>query len=215
MSIGANIRQARRRAGLTLEELAGHVGLSRQTLSRYENGVISNIPHRTLEAMAEKLGVAPEVLMGWAEPPQSFNPNVSQSGNLVTFRILAGVSAGYEGFAYEYDGDERETLPLAMIRGFPASECCLLRVSGNSMAPRICDGDRVLVHLQSSVDSGEVAVMIYEGEKSTIKTVRYVNGEDWLELIPANPEYEPRRIEGAELERCKVFGKVIKLIRDV
>lgn len=70
-------------------------------------------------------------------------------------------------------------------------------------------------HKQSSVDSGSVAVVLYGNEEATVKTVKYVNGENQLELIPANPDYEPKHIEGAELEKCRILGRVVKLIRDL
>lgn len=57
-------------------------------------------------------------------------------------------------------------------------------------------------------------MVIYNGEEATIKKVRYEPGENWVELIPANPEFMTRRIEGKELEQCRVIGKVIRLIRD-
>lgn len=56
--------------------------------------------------------------------------------------------------------------------------------------------------------------MAYNNDEATLKKVKYVPGEDWLELIPANPEYVTRRIQGADLGQCHVIGKVIRLIRD-
>ncbi len=42
---------------------------------------------------------------------------------------------------------------------------------------------------------------------------KYINGGDWLHLIPRNPEYKTKRIEGADLEQCRILGKVIYLFR--
>lgn len=56
--------------------------------------------------------------------------------------------------------------------------------------------------------------VLYNGDEATVKKVHYVYGEDWLELIPINPEYETKRIEKHDLENCRVLGKVVKLIRD-
>ena len=65
MSIGERIRKKRIEANLTLEELAGKIGISRQTMSRYETGVIGNIPSDKIEAIAKCLYVTPAYLMGW------------------------------------------------------------------------------------------------------------------------------------------------------
>lgn len=66
MSVGKRIHDERVNLGLTLEELAKVVGVSRQTLSRYETGVISNIPSDKIESISGALKTTPAYLMGWA-----------------------------------------------------------------------------------------------------------------------------------------------------
>lgn len=65
MTIGENIKRNRLLKDMTLEELSQKVGVSRQTLSRYETGVINNIPSDKIEALALALGTTPGILMGW------------------------------------------------------------------------------------------------------------------------------------------------------
>ena len=101
-----------------------------------------------------------------------------------------------------------------MLRGHKKEDFFVLRVKGNSMYPKLIDGDNILCQRCSSVDSGDTAVVLYDGNEATVKQVRYKQGEDWLELIPVNPEYETKRIEGLDLEQCRVLGKVVKIIRD-
>jgi transcriptional regulator len=60
-----NLKAARLRAGMTLDDVAQKVGVSRQTIQRYESGVIQNIPSDNIEKMAKALNVSPGVLMGW------------------------------------------------------------------------------------------------------------------------------------------------------
>nr|DAI10502.1 MAG TPA: helix-turn-helix domain protein [Caudoviricetes sp.] len=71
MTIGRNIYHARKSSGMTLEELSKHIGISRQTLSRYENGIIGNIPSDRIEKIAIALNVSPAQLMGWEEMSDS------------------------------------------------------------------------------------------------------------------------------------------------
>ena len=71
MTIGRNIYHARKLSGMTLEELSKHIGISRQTLSRYENGIIGNIPSDRIEKIAIALNVSPAQLMGWEEMSSS------------------------------------------------------------------------------------------------------------------------------------------------
>lgn len=67
MSIGQNIKLFRQSSHMTLEEVAQRIGISRQTMSRYETGVISNIPSDKIEALSTIFGTTPASLMGWSE----------------------------------------------------------------------------------------------------------------------------------------------------
>lgn len=67
MSIGDNIKRKRLEKGYTLEELAHQIKTSKQTIHRYENGIISNIPSDKIEAIATALDTTPSYLMGWDE----------------------------------------------------------------------------------------------------------------------------------------------------
>lgn len=75
MSIGDNIRKRRRELHLSLEEIAASVGISRQTMSRYETGIISNIPLDRIEAIAKALRTSPAYLMGWENASSFDNPD--------------------------------------------------------------------------------------------------------------------------------------------
>jgi len=103
-----------------------------------------------------------------------------------------------------------ERIPIQGLNN--ESDYFILRVSGNSMYPKIEEGDKVMIRRQSNVDSGDIAAILFDNESATIKKVIY--GEDWLELVPINPDYMTKRIEGADLERCRVLGKVVQLIKE-
>lgn len=79
MAIGTRIKICRERLGLTLEDLSKLVGVSRQTLSRYETGVINTIPSDRVEALAKALRTTPTYLMGWEESykPVAVSPSDS------------------------------------------------------------------------------------------------------------------------------------------
>lgn len=67
MSIGQNIKRRRLQLDMTLEDVAKRVGTSKQTISRYETGIIGNIPSDKIEALSEVLKTTPAQLMGWTE----------------------------------------------------------------------------------------------------------------------------------------------------
>ena len=67
MNIGDRIKAKRDELGFTLEEVARFVGVSRQTIQKYESGVIANIPSDKIESLAFILCTTPSYLMGWDE----------------------------------------------------------------------------------------------------------------------------------------------------
>ena len=65
MAIKDIIKERRIELGLTLEQVADKVGTSKQTIQRYETGIISNIPSDKIEALAVALQTTPQHIMGW------------------------------------------------------------------------------------------------------------------------------------------------------
>lgn len=69
MGLKENIKNKRIERKMTLEDLAKSVGVSRQTIQRYESGVIGNIPSDKIELIARALDTSPAYLMGWGSTP--------------------------------------------------------------------------------------------------------------------------------------------------
>lgn len=65
MTIGSRIKKRRELLGISQTDLANMVKISKQTLYKYENGIITNIPSDKIEAISNKLGVSASYLMGW------------------------------------------------------------------------------------------------------------------------------------------------------
>lgn len=133
------------------------------------------------------------------------------TSGFVTLPIIGTISAGFNGEAVEEVLGEQPFLHMS-LHGYSPEECFLLQVKGDSMYPDYRDKDIVLVHRQTSVDSGTVAVILYNGDEATLKRVVYKPNEDWMELVPKNPEYPTKRISGADLQDCRVLGKVISIV---
>lgn len=68
MSKGLRIKQLREAKNLTQEELAKLLNTKRQTISKYEKEIVTNIPSDRIEDLAKVLGSTPEYIMGWEEP---------------------------------------------------------------------------------------------------------------------------------------------------
>lgn len=66
MTKGERIKELRQKAGISQVELAKRIGVSKQTLYKYENNIITNIPSDKIELLSNVLNTTPEYIMGWA-----------------------------------------------------------------------------------------------------------------------------------------------------
>lgn len=117
--------------------------------------------------------------------------------------VYESVSAGFGALA---ENSVVDFIPLRIVSDYEAAETICIRVQGDSMYPKIEDGDLIQVHKQDSVDSGEIAVVLLDGEEGLVKKVIY--GPTWIELHSINPMYPVQRFEDADVLRLRVVGKV-------
>lgn len=76
MTIGERIKSCREKANLTQDELAKRLATTKQTIYKYENNIVTNIPSDKIEKMAELFNVTPGFLMGW-EKEGSWQPSLT------------------------------------------------------------------------------------------------------------------------------------------
>ena len=125
--------------------------------------------------------------------------------------IIGSVRAGFSSMPIKEYEDGYQSVPTDQLRGYSAGECCLLRVRGDSMYPRIVENDLVLIHVQPEVESGEIAVLFNGDDEATIK--EFKRDGDEVKLIPANPEYKVKVFKKDEAKNIRIYGKVLSLIR--
>lgn len=219
MSIGRRIKRLREDLRLTQEDVANKVGVAIQTIYKYENEIVTNIPLDKLEKIASVLNTTPSYLMGWdskrTPDPKRFPPP-TEARDTVRLPVIGDIAAGFDHMAVEsWDGDNIE-IPSSYVRGADISEFFVLRVKGDSMYPMYQEGDRVLIKKQSTMDySGEIGAILYDDDMATLKKIEYVKGEDWLRLVPVNPNVPPVTISGEELAHCRIIGVPRLLIREI
>lgn len=210
MEFKSRIKELRKTKNLNQEELANILHLEKSTVSKWERGI--NYPNQNIQTMlADLFGVSVDYLLGRTETNIS---NAYCPDAVVSFGVLGKVACGFGGAVEEIATGETITVPIEMLGGRPASDYFVLQVRGNSMYPKILDGDKVLVLRTESVDSGTTAVVLYNGDEATLKKVFYENGA-WVDLVPNNPEYEKRRIFADECDKFRVLGKAVRLIREI
>lgn len=214
MGIGKRIKELRLKKQLTQEEIAKSIGVATQTVFKYENEIVTNIPSDKIEGLANILGTSPSYLMGWEDNSKFPSPNITD--DYTTFPVIGEIAAGYDHIAVEsWDGDTVD-VPDSYLKGYRKEEFIVLCVKGDSMYPTYQDGDKVLVLKQPTMNySGEIGAILYDDEIATIKKIEYKQGEDWVRLVPVNPIFPPMTIEGEQLEHCKIIGVPKLLIREI
>ncbi|MGN0554699.1 MAG: LexA family protein [Candidatus Fimenecus sp.] len=213
MEIYERVKLRRKEIGLSAETVAEKLGVSPATIYRYENNDIKKFPTDILEPLAKVLRTTPAYLLG-IESDNLKSPEIST--DTVTFPVIGSIAAGYDEIAVEDWSGETVEIPISYLNGRQKDEFFVLSVHGDSMYPLYMDGDKVLVLKQSTLDrSGDIGAILYDGESATLKKVEYVTGEDWMRLVPINPEFKPHEIHGADLEECRVLGVPRLLIREI
>ena len=198
--VANKLKALRKQKGLTLEELAASLGTSKQTIHRYENGVIANIPKEKIERLAELLGTTPSELMGWGENLYSYDNIIPIKKKILP--IVGTIACGTPIYADEEYGS------FAIANNDLDATFCL-RAKGDSMTgARIFDGDLVFIRAQDAVDNGEIAAVIINDE-ATLKRVYYYPNESKLVLSPENPKYPPLVYIKEELNSIKIIGKAV------
>ncbi len=198
--LGKRIKQKRKEHDLTLDDIAGRVHVAKSTIQRYEAGKITSPKIPVVREIAKALGVSSSWLLGATEP-------IYEEAEVSRIPLLGEVAAGLGAWAdntvidYIVEGNVKDS------EGY-----IYLKVTGDSMYPEFHEGDYVLVQCTPTVESGAFAVVIVDNENGVVKKVHY--GDNFIELISVNPMYPPRRFEGKEIERIRIFGRVTGLKRD-
>lgn len=164
-------------SGKSINAIEKIIGLTQGTISNWKSG--KNKPSLdAVSKIADYFGVSVDYLLG-----KTAN-NVYPVDSITVFEELGTIRAGFDGSIDECPTGRKVEIPTSMLHGRPATDYFTLRVTGDSMYPVFVDGDTILCLRTDSVDSGTYAVVIYDGDEATVKKVNYVQGEDWLELIP-------------------------------
>lgn len=209
MTVGDRIRQVRQEQDVTQQELADYIGVSKQAVYKYENNIVTNIPTDKVDAIAKRLKVSPAYLMGWEEQPEpkkptippGFEPMPKMDWVPLVGRIACGTPITAE-----------ENVELMVCVPSRWHSTFTLTCKGDSMEPRIHDGDLVAIRSQPEVEQGEIAA-VRIGDEATLKHV-YLH-ENFIELRPENPAFESIILTKEKMNTVVIEGKAVGLCRDI
>ena len=213
--IVANIKSLCLERQINISQLEADLGFGNGSIGKWRTAK-KVAPIERIGAIAKYFDVPASTIVGEKAYKDKVFPIPEVSDDNVTFPIIGSVAAGYDHIAYEaWEGDSIE-IPRSYLHGRKPQDYFVLRVQGNSMYPDYQEGDYVLVLRQKTMDrSGQVGVVIYGDENSTLKRIEYVMGQDWMKLCPINPQYPPVTIRDEALEHCTVLGVAKMVIREI
>ena len=179
-------------------DLAKYIGVSNGTITNYVNG--TNMPRMDkIDKICEFLLIKRSDLL------EDHDNNTRPRG--VKIKVLGRVAAGVPIEAIE-DVIDYEEIPEEMAKN---GEYFGLKIQGDSMYPRIIDGDVVIVRRQSYAANRDIVIVLINGDDGTCK--QYYRFDDHIELKPFNPMYKPLVFTKEEVDRLSVqiLGKVVEL----
>ena len=203
-----NLKSVREKSGISQAALAKVLNVSQGTIGNWETG--KRTPDaEMLKTISKYFRITVDELIGNDREISNIRDVIPQD-KVHMIPVYATVSAGFGAYAEDNIIDH---LPMIIDNQYDVADTIGIRVKGDSMYPKIEDGDIIIVRKQESVDSGSVAVLLLDGEEGLVKKVEY--GKDWIELHSFNPEYKTRRFEGADVLRLRVVGKVLKVVKSI
>ena len=225
MTLAQRLKDLRSEKGLSQSALADILGRTQQAIGKWEVGK-SEPDGATLLKLSAFFNVTTDYLLGKSDNPhgESFAGQDGKHFLLFagqqdppaysrTFRIpiLGRVAAGKPsyvdeeiiGYTYidsEYQDDGYEYFALI--------------IKGQSMEPSIMDGDTVIVRKQDYIESGQIAIVLIDGEEATAKEVKET--PEGIFLIGHNAAvYSPHFYSRQEIEELpvQIIGRVLQSIR--
>lgn len=196
------LRELRRTKGLTLKEVGALVGVAESTMSLYESGK-RQPDYEMLQTLAEFFGVSTDYLLGRSDYPDIPAPTTKGKWIPVLGRVQAGIPIEAVEDVLDYEEISNE---MAKTGDFFA-----LQVRGASMEPRIHEGDVLIVRKQDDAETGDVCVVMVNGDDATVKRIK--KSPEGLFLIANNPAFEPMFFSNREIDELpvQVIGKVVEL----
>lgn len=210
-NFGDRLRQLRTAKGLSQMDFAKQIKISKSSVNMYERN--EREPGLdTLEKIADYFNVDMDFLLGMSDyqnkhqwlasvsSESGIPANIIPMPTMNKIPLIGSIACGAPILAEEHI-DDYVDIPNHINANFA------LTCKGDSMInARIFDGDIVYIRQQDTVDNGQIAAVLIDGE-ATLKRVRLF--EDHISLEPENPQYRPLVYWGEEMNAVRILGKAV------
>lgn len=197
-----NIKEIRKKRGLTQVQAAKLAGLNQPTYQRVESGEIALTP-KYMELLSEVFCCSPQDLLS------SEKVSIKESEN-VTIDIISAKPCCGSGNDCTEEIIGKWVMPIQDFKRLTQTSpdrVKQMQVSGDSMQPTINDGDFILADTSHNVFDVDGIYLIRMISGLAVK--RLQAGLNAISIISDNPNYKP--IE-ASIGEVKIIGKVIKIL---
>lgn len=201
MIIANNITKQLELHNRTQLDLAEYMGVSQATVSNWCKGV--KMPRMTkIDMICNYFDIKRSDLMN------NKSEQVSQSARKgVAINVYGRVAAGVPLEMIE-DIIDTEEISKELAK---TGEFFGLQIHGDSMEPKISEGDVVIVRKQDDAETGDTVIATVNGTDATCKRLKKYR--DGIELIATNPSYKPMFFSNEEIESkpVRIIGRVVEL----
>lgn len=216
MFLGEVIKKYREEQNLSLRAFANKCGLSYTYISMLEK----NTDYRTgkpiaptldsVKYISKAMNIPIDDLLKMLDDKQEFKLNEDADIDITKNKIpiLGTVKAGYDWLAEENITGYITDSDIVKNYEKNIGEYFALKVTGDSMLPLLSEGDLVIVHKQSDVESGQTAIILINGDEATVKKVIKTN--DGIELHSMNPYYPKKKFSFDDIKNLpvEIIGRV-------
>lgn len=195
---------------ITLEELAKLIGTTKQTIYKYENGIITNIPYEKVYALAKALNTTPDYLMGFTSSNDKSISYNKETGILTIPFINQKLSAGIgEDFLSDDDDISIKKIDIldTLTKGVDKDSLVCAQVKGDSMIDaNLYSGD--LVIFSKGLINQEGIYVLSLCNEVLIKRLTFDKLDNTITIISENKKY-PQKTVNADNENLIILGKVV------
>lgn len=211
-TLGEKLKYYRKSNDLTLDQLSKDLNkmdsnskISKGRLSRWEND--KDQPQLTsIKLLADYYNISLDYLMGISDSPKKKDVIDFQKVDTNSFQkvpLIGTIACGTPIFAEE---NIEDYVPIYFSENLKKENVFALRCKGNSMEPTLLNGDIVFIQKQPTVEDGEIAAVLIDGE-ATLKRVKHIDNK--VLLMPDNTNgFQPIVLD--QKNPGKILGKVIE-----
>lgn len=199
--------ELRKEKGISEKQVLSDCGLGKNSFVNWKKGVIPVAS--TQQVLAKYFGVSVEYLMGKTDNPipdteqiRNYQPYTKRGLRPVIGWASAGTGVIAEEMIIDWERVDNE---------YDNENCFWLEVAGDSMSPKIDNGDRVLVQRDTDIESGHIVVVVVDGTDGYLKQLEVK--EDSIVLHSINPYYPDMVFENTDKKRLHFIGRVREMKR--